>query len=193
MTDFRVVLLGDSAAGKTAILQRLVWGVFDEFYHPTLGVNPEVWNLEVEGRAAPYHVSLVDTAGQEAFRSLAQNYLRNASIVIFVFDVTSLGSFTALDTVWVTLLESVCPMPSLIVVANKCDLPGHAVDAQACNELVSRMKARCWFLTSAKTGTGLTDLRTGIGRCIGETVFPTEVAAPALTIEGPDDRRSQCC
>uniref|UniRef100_A0A4W3GR94 RAB33A, member RAS oncogene family n=1 Tax=Callorhinchus milii TaxID=7868 RepID=A0A4W3GR94_CALMI len=69
-------------------------------------------------------IQVWDTAGQERFRkSMVEHYYRNVHAVVFVYDVTKLGSFENLKA-WIQECNShsVSPHVPRVLVGNKCDL-----------------------------------------------------------------------
>lgn len=102
---FKLVLLGDSAVGKSCLVVRFVRDEFFEFQEPTIGgksslsfignrINVENYDLAafltqtVTLDDATVKFEIWDTAGQERYRSLAPMYYRGAAAAIVVFDIT---------------------------------------------------------------------------------------------------------
>uniref|UniRef100_A0A3B4ZX73 Ras-related protein Rab-33B-like n=1 Tax=Stegastes partitus TaxID=144197 RepID=A0A3B4ZX73_9TELE len=119
---FKVLVIGDSAVGKTCLTHRLCAGEFPIRPEATIGVDFRERLLEVDGEKIK--LQLWDTAGQERFRkSMVQHYYRNVHAVLFIYDVTCPASFTSLAA-W---LEE-CRQNSLgqeiprFLVGNKSDL-----------------------------------------------------------------------
>ena len=84
---YKIILLGDSGVGKSALVQKYTNRYFDSSYHlATIGVDFEIVKLEVDGVFCK--VQIWDTAGQERFKNLITSYFRNVDIVILVCDVT---------------------------------------------------------------------------------------------------------
>jgi len=85
-TTFKILLVGDSGAGKSSLLQRFAEGEFSPEYSATIGVDFQVRTLEVEGKL--YRLQVWDTAGQERFRTITSSYYRGANAIILVFDLS---------------------------------------------------------------------------------------------------------
>jgi len=86
----KLVVLGDSGCGKTALLTRLVYRRYQEEYEPTLGGDFFAHKLTVGTDTV--HVSAWDTAGQERYRSLGSAFYRGAHACCLVFDLQQPGS-----------------------------------------------------------------------------------------------------
>ncbi|XP_051939380.1 ras-related protein Rab-33B-like [Hippocampus zosterae] len=151
---FKVLLIGDSAVGKTCLAHRLSAAHFPSCVEATIGVDFRERLLEVDGEMIK--LQLWDTAGQERFRkSMVPHFYRNVHAVLFVYDVTCRASFNGLTT-WV----EECRRNSLgqevprFLVGNKTDLR----DVLRADGLVSREQAKnfakthnmMFFETSAK-------------------------------------------
>nr|XP_061792311.1 ras-related protein Rab-33B-like [Nerophis lumbriciformis] len=96
---FKVLVIGDSAVGKTCLTHRLCAGHFPSGVEATIGVDFRERLLEIDGEMIK--LQLWDTAGQERFRkSMVQHFYRNVHAVLFVYDVTCWASFSSLSA-WV--------------------------------------------------------------------------------------------
>ncbi|KAL7271680.1 hypothetical protein RUND412_005540 [Rhizina undulata] len=92
----KILLIGPSNSGKTALLLRYVDDLFDtDSATATIGVDFKVKRVSVAGK--PYRLLLFDTAGQERFRTLTSSYYRNAQGVILVYDVSNRESFLSME------------------------------------------------------------------------------------------------
>ena len=88
----KVLFLGDRSVGKTSIIKRFTRDEFTEknnvqreIVQPTIGIEYMFKTLSYRGRK--YRLELWDTAGQEKYRSLVRNYLRDTDCALFVHDV----------------------------------------------------------------------------------------------------------
>jgi len=119
--QFRVVLIGDSTVGKSALLRRFTDGCFIEISDPTVGVDFYSRLIEVSP-GTRVKLQLWDTAGQERFRSITRSYYRNSAGAIIVYDVTNRASFDHISN-WIKEAKlHVAPnRMSFALVGQKCD------------------------------------------------------------------------
>ncbi len=76
----------------------------------------------VHYKGAVYRLQLWDTAGQEKFKSLVPNYIRDAHCAVFVYDVGRRDTFVGID-LWLQLFrEHNSGDVVSILVGNKSDL-----------------------------------------------------------------------
>lgn len=115
----KLVVLGDSAVGKTSIATQFVRGEFLEFQEPTIGAAFMTAKAEHENHVVKFEIW--DTAGQERYRSLAPMYYRGASIAFIVYDITNKDSFDNCKS-WISELQLKGGKDlSIIIVGNKSD------------------------------------------------------------------------
>eukprot|EP00484_Ammonia_sp_Unknown_P025010 CAMPEP_0197042150 /NCGR_PEP_ID=MMETSP1384-20130603/18581_1 /TAXON_ID=29189 /ORGANISM="Ammonia sp." /LENGTH=195 /DNA_ID=CAMNT_0042473203 /DNA_START=90 /DNA_END=674 /DNA_ORIENTATION=- len=170
--DYRILMVGLDAAGKTTILYKLKLG---EVIHtiPTIGFNVE----QVEYKNINFTVW--DVGGQDKIRPLWRHYYKNTQGVIFVVDsndrerIDDTGGYIekqrhgnhylnysqpAKEELHCMLMDHELDDAVLLVLANKQDLP----DAMSVDEIAERLslssiKNRQWKIqaTCAKSGEGL--------------------------------------
>merc|ERR1711935_1092374 len=120
----KVILLGDSAVGKSKLVERFLMGGYQPqqlstyaltlFRHEAVVPGPDGQNIPVD-------VDFWDTAGQERFNSMHPSYYHNAHACIMVFDVGRKSTYKSLGN-WYKELRNFCPKIPVIVCANKVDL-----------------------------------------------------------------------
>ena len=99
---FRLVLLGESAVGKSSLVQQFVEGQFDEFQPSTIGAAFVSQTVSLEDRTVKFEIW--DTAGQERFHSVTPIYWRGAQAAIVVYDITNADTFERAKS-WVKELQ----------------------------------------------------------------------------------------
>ncbi len=88
---FKVVLIGDSAVGKSNLLSRYARNEFNNNSKATIGVEFQTQSIEIEGKEVK--AQIWDTAGQERFRAVTSAYYRGAVGALIVYDISRRGTF----------------------------------------------------------------------------------------------------
>ncbi|CAI9783976.1 unnamed protein product [Fraxinus pennsylvanica] len=117
---FKIVLIGDSAVGKSNLLARFAR---DEFYpnsKSTIGVEFQTQKMEINGKEVK--AQIWDTAGQERFRAVTSAYYRGAVGALLVYDISQRRTFDSIGR-WLNELQTHSDMNVVtILVGNKSDL-----------------------------------------------------------------------
>ena len=152
----RVVVVGDSAVGKTSILNQLIDSNFNPYEQSTVGANYQLYVEEIDGQKV--EMQIWDTAGQEKFRSLAPIYFRNSAAAVAVYDQTSRPSFEHLNA-WIKTFTEIAGTETVVTVAaNKCDLQESIeVPFEEAKDWANS-KGISIVSTSARSGTGVKQL-----------------------------------
>ena len=118
-SEIKILLLGESNVGKTSIFNRFISNTFDKNGGSTIGVDFETKILAYKNKK--YSIRLFDTAGQERFRSITQNYYHMGDAFLFVFDLSNEHSFKSIPG-WIESVKESIENPKFIILANKDDL-----------------------------------------------------------------------
>ena len=122
----KIVLLGESAVGKTSLIKRYVHDEFADDYISTIGtkVSKKVINLTVEGQETQVNLMIWDMLGREGYMSTQARQIVGAQGVIIVGDITRPETMANLEKYWIPLLKEVTGgiLPSLLFTGNKKDL-----------------------------------------------------------------------
>ena len=166
---YKIVVLGDISVGKTSILSRFRYGIFEPEYMPTLGIDFFSQNLFYEDKTI--RLILWDTAGEERFRSLIPSYLKNADCIIIVFDITNKDSFNSLNK-WLTDSKNNASEGTIyIICGNKSDLKEkRTVNENEIDEYIKKNEL-IYVECSAKNGEGIKDLFNTVAKNLGEVNF----------------------
>ncbi|VYS44638.1 unnamed protein product [Arabidopsis thaliana] len=123
---FKVVVIGDSAVGKTQLLSRFTHNEFCYDSKSTIGVEFQTRTITLRGKLVK--AQIWDTAGQERYRAVTSAYYRGALGAMVVYDITKRLSFDHVAR-WVEELRAHADDSAVIMlVGNKADL---SVDKRA--------------------------------------------------------------
>ncbi|KAK6135016.1 hypothetical protein DH2020_031243 [Rehmannia glutinosa] len=117
---FKVVLIGDSAVGKSQILSRFARNEFSLDSKATIGVEFQTRTLVIEHKSVK--AQIWDTAGQERYRAVTSAYYRGAVGAMLVYDITKRQTFDHIPR-WLEELRAHADKNIVIIlIGNKSDL-----------------------------------------------------------------------
>ncbi|XP_055727184.1 ras-related protein Ral-B-like isoform X1 [Salvelinus fontinalis] len=146
----KVIMVGSGGVGKSALTLQFMYDEFVEDYEPT---KADSYRKKVVLDGEEVQIDILDTAGQEDYAAIRDNYFRSGEGFLLVFSITEHESFTATAEFREQILrvkaeEDKIP---LLVVGNKSDLE----DRRQVSVDEARAKAEEWGVqyveTSAKT------------------------------------------
>ena len=113
----KVILIGESSVGKTSLISTYNGQNFEENTISTLNFSSIKKDITIDNII--YKVEIWDTAGQERYRSVSQIFIKGSQIVIFVYDITKLNSFSQLSF-WINYIKELISSDAVFgVVGNK--------------------------------------------------------------------------
>ena len=155
----KVIFVGDSSTGKTALINCLTNKSFQtDIVSTSVPVESRI-TMKIDNKEKELTLSLWDTAGQEKFRCLNKLFFKEAKIAIIVCDITKKKSFDEIHSFWYNYIKEVCGQDIVIAIAeNKADLYDmEEVFENDVNEFAKQFRVM-HKRTSAKTGTGIREL-----------------------------------
>ena len=166
--QYKVVMLGSGAVGKSAITVQMVSGHFLSSYDPTI---EDSYRTTININNKDIILNIIDTAGQEEFYALRDQYMRSGDGYIIVFSITSVTSFLEVNAIKeqlnIVLDTDDNTLIPIILVGNKCDLEEYRqVQSSDAQRLADEWKVK-YFETSAKN-------KTNINRIFEELVYLIE-------------------
>ena len=118
--EVKMILLGESGVGKTAIIKRYLYDQFNKEKSPSESMHYMEKDLVINKKKIKLNVW--DTIGQEKYRSLSKLFLNETQIVILVYSIDDSKSFKELDY-WSDLYKEQLGDEILLgIVGNKIDL-----------------------------------------------------------------------
>mmetsp|Transcript_3992 Transcript_3992/g.5557 ORF Transcript_3992/g.5557 Transcript_3992/m.5557 type:complete len:212 (-) Transcript_3992:175-810(-) len=118
--DCKIILLGDSAVGKTKLVERFLMDDYNPRQLSTYALTLFRRSYTIEdGREV--EIDFWDTAGQERFNNMHPSYYYRAHACILVFDVTRKATYQHLSE-WYAELRNYCENIPVICCANKIDM-----------------------------------------------------------------------
>lgn len=178
----KVVLIGNTAVGKTSIINQFVYGTSSPEHQPTIGID--FFAKSVSDGTKTTRMQIWDTAGQEKFHALIPSYIRNSTVAVMVFDITSTASFEDVKK-WHKTVDDIAN-PALVVVGNKVDLESErTVTIEQAKEYAQTINAS-YIETSARTPINVTELFEMIAKIPIPTATEPAVAEAQPEVEKVD-------
>lgn len=117
----KVIMVGSGGVGKSALTLQFMYDEFVEDYEPT---KADSYRKKVVLDGEEVQIDILDTAGQEDYAAIRDNYFRSGEGFLLVFSITEHESFTATAEFREQILrvkaeEDKIP---LLLVGNKSDL-----------------------------------------------------------------------
>ena len=166
--QYKIVMLGSGAVGKSAITVQMVSNHFLSSYDPTI---EDSYRTTINVNNQDIILNILDTAGQEEFYALRDQYMRSGDGYIIVFSITSVTSFLEVNAIKeqlnIVLDADNNTLIPIILVGNKCDLEEYRqVQSSDAQRLADEWRVK-YFETSAKN-------KTNINRIFEELVYLIE-------------------
>ncbi|EFA77183.1 Rab GTPase [Heterostelium album PN500] len=192
-TLYKIILVGETAVGKSSILVRFTDNTFTPHFAPTLGVDFNVKTIRNKETGQTVKLQLWDTAGQERFKSITQTFYRGSHGVIVVYDITDSKSFDRCRN-WIEDINNYSMGGMImILVGNKSDLPSRKVTYEQGKALADELGIK-FLETSAKDNVGVNAVFDTIVQDIQNIIInstPTQNTIDNLGGEG--QQRKPCC
>ncbi|CDR36453.1 RHTO0S02e02366g1_1 [Rhodotorula toruloides] len=156
MNTVKLVMLGEGGVGKTAISLRVAMNYFVETYDPTIEDSYRT-TANIDGQT--YLLEILDTAGQEEYTALRDQWIREGEGFLVVYSTTSRASFDSVEKFCrqIARVKDSNRVP-IVLVGNKIDrVHEREVETRHGEELARRLG--CGFVeTSAKTRENLEEV-----------------------------------
>lgn len=183
---FKIRLVGDSGIGKSCLLLRFTDDTYTESYISTIGMDFKIRTIEVDNKTV--RLQIIDTAGQERFRTVESNYLRGGHACILMFDLTELVSFWNIKQHIQDVERYMPDSAQLFLVGTKSDLvTKRVVDHDTAAEFANNNNMP-YIETSAKRGTNVEAVFVELATILVNAMKPT-VAKQGLFSNKPSQEQ----
>lgn len=152
MTEYKLVVVGAGGVGKSALTIQLIQNHFVDEYDPTI---EDSYRKQVVIDGETCILDILDTAGQEEYSAMRDQYMRTGEGFLLVFAVNSAKSFEDIST-YREQIKRVkdCEDVPMVLVGNKCDLTSWAFDIEKARHVAEQYNIP-FIETSAKTRMGV--------------------------------------
>ncbi|XP_054998569.1 GTPase HRas isoform X1 [Sorex araneus] len=161
MTEYKLVVVGAGGVGKSALTIQLIQNHFVDEYDPTI---EDSYRKQVVIDGETCLLDILDTAGQEEYSAMRDQYMRTGEGFLCVFAINNAKSFEDIHQYreQIKRVKDSDDVPT-VLVGNKCDLAARTVESRQAQDL-ARSYGIPYIETSAKTRQGA---RSGSGSSSG--------------------------
>ena len=132
--EYKIVLIGNTAVGKTSLFRKLTTGEFNDKIISTIGIDKRSLSFSIELNEnnkiveKEVDISIIDTAGQERFRAITKTYYKECDGILLLYDVTNRETFKTVESWIQNINENLGNHKNnkylIILIGNKIDLIG---------------------------------------------------------------------
>lgn len=187
VSSFKVVMLGNSGVGKTALVERISHSEFIQAHVPTVGA--QYLSIDFTINRKKITLELWDTAGQEIFRSLVSFYARDAKGIFLVADITQESTMEDLQR-WKEFIHDQAPDAHVILFGNKLDLKEDRRVKEEELDAFAKENNYMYAEGSAKTNENVEDCFTRMAEIVSTVV--TQVQEPNVNLQSQKEQKG-CC
>ena len=182
----KLLIIGDSAVGKTCMLLRYCDEKFSTSHLPTIGIDFKLKKLEIDG--AKVKMQIWDTAGQERFKTITQSYYKGAHGIILAYSVEDRESLIHIEN-WIKQTKLYAPEDICrLLVGNKSDSKDRKVTYEEGKRIADDYGIP-FYETSAKEGINVNDSFFCIAKQIKDEIVTKERARKQLMSGGSNKLR----
>lgn len=148
--SIKILIIGDSTVGKTALLEHYDTKEFKKSYITTIGIDFKVKKIIYKNN--PKKITIWDTAGQERFRTITTAYYRGSHGILLTYDITNRISFENMNRWMKDIKAGTSEGIIIIIVGNKSDLLNERQVSEEEGQAFADRHNCLFFETSAKSG-----------------------------------------
>ena len=194
----KIIILGASTVGKTSIFLRYFDNEFKHSSLTTMGVDFRTKFFKFEN--TKIKINYIDTAGQEKFKSISENYLKGTDGVLLVFDLTNKETLELVNYWSEFIKKNNRDNIGLILFGNKSDLnQNRDVTYEEGKQLGDKLGCK-YFEGSAKTGENIDFIMNEIAKIsyyewkkTGENRTSVRLSAASSNEEKIQAKKKNCC
>jgi GTPase KRas protein len=174
--EYKLVVVGGGGVGKSSLTIQFIQQHFVEEYDPTIEDSYRK-QITIDGEIAL--LDILDTAGQDDYSAMRDQYMRGGEGFILVYTITSRLSFDEIQNLKDQVLRvKDRPKVPFVLVGNKCDLEkDRQVATQEGSQLASSFNAP-FYESSAKTRVNVDEIFHAIVREIRKDRSPGTTSKP---------------
>jgi GTPase KRas protein len=118
--QYKLAVVGAGGVGKSSLTVQFTQNIFIEEYDPTI---EDSYRKHIQIDNNIYLLEILDTAGQEEYKALRDQYMRLADGFLLIYSIIDIETFQEIDEYYQQILrvKDIDNIP-MVLVGNKCDL-----------------------------------------------------------------------
>jgi GTPase KRas protein len=184
MTEYKLVIVGGGGVGKSALTIQLIQNHFIDEYDPTI---EDSYRKQVTIDDETCLLDILDTAGQEEYSAMRDQYMRTGQGFLCVYSITNKATFEEIANFREQILrvKDADKVP-MVIVGNKLDLDAERVVSQQEGKELAASFGCPWMETSAKA-------RIRVEDAFYELVREIRKEGPSVAKKAERKRKSKKC
>ena len=150
LEKIKIMALGNNVVGKTSFILRFTENKFEKNYLATVGIDYQIKIITIKEKQ--YKLCFYDTVGEEKYRSITLNVIKDAQGILLMYDITIINSFDSIPN-WIKSIKDVkgSDFP-MVLVGNKIDLESERKITKEQGEKFAKENGIEFFEISNKNG-----------------------------------------
>ena len=159
--EVKLLVVGQGSVGKTSVVKRLIWAIFDPKENKTDGISIDHWIVDIntDKQISQIQFNIWDFGGQEIMHATHQFFLTKRSLYLLVLDSRLTQEENRVEY-WLKIIQSFGGESPVLIVGNKIDQ--HPLDIDRTGLQKKYLNIVGILETSAATGAGIESLKTAI-------------------------------
>ncbi|KAL1413190.1 RAS2 protein [Vanrija albida] len=159
---FKITVLGDGGVGKTALTVQFTMSSFVETYDPTIeDCYRKQWVVDEQ----PCLLEVLDTAGQEEYTALRDQWIRDGEGFLVVYSVTTKSTWSRVEKI----------VDRVMLVKNEnshaaADSPGYSPGQRRATSAAQRMKTPIVIVGNKRDMTNNREVTPEEGRALAQSL-----------------------
>ena len=188
----KIILLGQSAVGKTNLIIRFTENKFYTDFISTAGFDYKSKIISLNNSKKKVKLFLYDTAGQERYEALCKSLYKKVDGIILVYDITSRESFEYIPK-WVKEIKQYNESFSIMLIGNKIDDEENRIISFEEGKKFADDNNMVFFETSAKNGDNVNKAFIYYGNKLIENLIEKKVNISLSTESHKKKQKKKCC
>ena len=155
-TTKKIILSGNTGAGKTSLVSRYVHERFLDKYSSSIGVRIDRKELEINDTIID--MIIWDLSSKSSQTEVPQSYLLRTAGVIYVVDISDPSTFDNIDND-IKFFTTKLPEIPILIVANKSD----KINPAAMTSIIDSMPIKPDFISSARDSVNVNEIFQRLG------------------------------